>query len=179
MIYPKRSEALKNSPAFRAYNERRKGVSLSKERKRKISEALKKSEALKRFHEKRKGVSRVMSAEWLEHIRLANQKKIGMRLSLETRQKMSQHEGEERYNWKGGIRRDTGNQLEVKLWRDQVLCRDNHTCQECGNSGTIAHHIFDWETYPDLRFDIDNGLSVCRGCHMKIHEIGIENRFAA
>ena len=51
--------------------------------------------------------------------------------------------------------------------------RDDFTCQSCGDNrgGNLAvHHIKFWADYPELRFVLDNGLTVCRDCHKVIHE---------
>lgn len=57
---------------------------------------------------------------------------------------------------------------ELKTWRKKVFERDNYTCQECGAVGYLhAHHIKRWAEYPDLRFDVDNGQTLCKTCHSK------------
>ena len=62
--------------------------------------------------------------------------------------------------------------LETKLWRSAVFQRDNFACVMCGNkkSGTLrAHHYKSFKDYPELRFAIDNGVTVCVKCHELIH----------
>jgi len=59
-------------------------------------------------------------------------------------------------------------------WRKAVFEKDNYTCQICGKRGgsLAAHHLYNWSDYPDLRLDIDNGVTLCHGkdsCHMKFH----------
>jgi 5-methylcytosine-specific restriction endonuclease McrA len=58
-------------------------------------------------------------------------------------------------------------------WRKSVYERDNYTCQVCGSkSGDIvAHHIESYASNPELRTDIDNGIVMCEGCHIKFHSI--------
>lgn len=57
-------------------------------------------------------------------------------------------------------------------WRRKVLIRDNFRCQGkgCGITALIeVHHIKDWTHYPDKRYEVDNGITLCRPCHSKIH----------
>lgn len=73
----------------------------------------------------------------------------------------------------GKVRGGSGSQRnmpEYIKWRQLVFERDNYKCQECGNGGHVqAHHIKPWAYYPDLRFDIDNGMTLCRDCHAQKH----------
>lgn len=69
---------------------------------------------------------------------------------------------------------------EYNTWRKSVYKRDNWTCRECKikQNHPIAHHIKSFRNYPELRFDISNGITLCRKCHKIIHdEIGLETRF--
>lgn len=75
--------------------------------------------------------------------------------------------------WKGG--RTLGNDRarfakELREWRLAVYARDGYCCQDCGVKGYLhAHHIKFWSTHPELRFEIDNGKTVCIDCHGLIH----------
>lgn len=57
-------------------------------------------------------------------------------------------------------------------WRMAVLSRDGYQCKECGalplGRQLHTHHIKDWNCYPELRFDVANGITLCRECHVKI-----------
>lgn len=59
---------------------------------------------------------------------------------------------------------------EANKWREDIFKRDNYTCVECGKQGRIqAHHIKPWADYPELRLDIDNGITLCIDCHVGKH----------
>jgi 5-methylcytosine-specific restriction endonuclease McrA len=84
--------------------------------------------------------------------------------------------------WKGGIY--PTNLLiryshEYKLWRQAVFERDNWACVWCGartKKGTRvvlhADHIKPFSLYPELRFAIDNGRTLCKECHKKTDTYG-------
>jgi hypothetical protein len=81
--------------------------------------------------------------------------------------------GSDNPKWRGGrtlIRQmDYTNPLYIGF-RDGVLARDNYTCQECGVRDRLhAHHVKPWASHPDLRYDIENGLTLCHSCHAAIH----------
>lgn len=72
--------------------------------------------------------------------------------------------------WKGGISRayKTGYwSTEYKKWRITVFERDGYKCQGCKKVGgyLTAHHIKSFAHYPKLRFDLDNGITLCEDCH--------------
>lgn len=57
-------------------------------------------------------------------------------------------------------------------WRIKVFERDNFTCQKCLNKKELhPHHIKEFAKYPELRFDVENGLTLCERCHGEIHGI--------
>lgn len=88
--------------------------------------------------------------------------------------------GESAARWKDGksLERDRARLgSELKQWRNSVYERDNYTCRHCGNKGIIhAHHIIEWAADESKRFDVDNGLTLCIGCHGKIHGKDFSNR---
>jgi len=66
--------------------------------------------------------------------------------------------------------------IRYKRWRKDVFTRDKYICQKCGAKNAlgktvylIAHHKVGWHESEDLRYDVDNGQTVCRDCHYKIH----------
>lgn len=77
-------------------------------------------------------------------------------------------------NWGGGITDKNAlirSSKEYEWWRKRVFERDNYTCQmpKCGLMGCYlnAHHIKTFEKHPELRFDINNGITLCKKCHNK------------
>lgn len=61
---------------------------------------------------------------------------------------------------------------EYKAWRDDVFRRDMYTCQNCGQVGgrLNAHHIKHYATHPELRYDTENGITLCERCHREEHK---------
>lgn len=52
-------------------------------------------------------------------------------------------------------------------WVSDIFQRDNWTCQTCGIRGVYleVHHIKSWAKYPKFRFKLNNGVTLCLGCH--------------
>ena len=106
----------------------------------------------------------------------------GKHLSKKIKKKISKAvKGEKNHNWKGGIisKNDRIRKgLEFRLWREAVFIKDNWTCQKCDkyNGEHHPHHIKNFAEYPELRFAIDNGITLCEKCHREFHKIyGIKN----
>ncbi len=91
--------------------------------------------------------------------------------------------GPDHWNWQGGISLGRGNRdarKEYREWRAKVYARCSWTCVDCGYKGKriIAHHIKSWADHPELRYDPDNGIVLCRPCHKLRHaDIGLATRF--
>lgn len=130
-----------------------------------------------------------MSEEHKEKIRLA---KVGKKQSPETIRK--------RFLWQKGYKhsQQTKDKIgrsnkgennktdESKIWRKRVIykhwrkavfTRDNWTCQKCFEKGYMhPHHIRNFAEAIELRFDINNGITLCVPCHRKFHkEYGAKN----
>ena len=64
-------------------------------------------------------------------------------------------------------------------WRTLVFKRDEYKClmPGCNQSEKYleAHHIRPFSQYKKLRFDIKNGITLCKDCHKKVKNK--ENRF--
>lgn len=94
----------------------------------------------------------------------------------EVRKKQAEiRKGNRSHFWKGGITSQNEiirKSIEFTLWRKIIFQRDNFTCQECGarsgNGKRIelhSHHKKSFANFPELRFDIDNGITLCKNCH--------------
>lgn len=98
--------------------------------------------------------------------------------SVEMKKKMSNiQKGEKSYWWKGGktnILISIRNSSEYRQWRTIIFERDNYTCIWCNKKGgkLNADHIKSFALYPELRFDIDNGRTLCIDCHKKTDTFG-------
>lgn len=80
--------------------------------------------------------------------------------------------------WKGGITPEherIRHSLEYQEWRQAVFERDGYACIECGDNrgGNLeADHIKPFAFFTELRFDTDNGRTLCHDCHTKTPTYG-------
>lgn len=132
------------------------------------------SSALKRMADSKIGDKNVMKRP--EVLLKSKRSHLGIRQTIQSRLKISAKlKGEKSYLWKGGLterNKSIRNGIETRLWREAVFARDNWTCRKCPNRGgrLNAHHIKPFAQYPELRFAIDNGLTLCKKCHKKEHK---------
>ena len=61
-----------------------------------------------------------------------------------------------------------------KRLRLQVLRRDKFKCVRCrwflrSRDAVVVHHIKNREEYPELQWEMSNLISLCNGCHNKLH----------
>lgn len=113
-----------------------------------------------------------------EHIKKLSLYKIGHNkggsLPEETKVKIGNSlRGEKSHFWisdRSKLKRyeDRRNDSDYKSWRSQVYARDGWKCR-IGNSdceGHIeAHHILGWKEHPELRYDVNNGITLCHTHH--------------
>jgi 5-methylcytosine-specific restriction endonuclease McrA len=116
---------------------------------------------------------------------------MGRRHSLETRRKLSELHtgipnfkirGENHPQWRGGITsvnhkiRTSG---KYRRWRVKILERDGYKCQLCPKIGGELHvdHIKSFTFYPELRFEVDNGRTLCAKCHRNTETYGKKINF--
>lgn len=124
------------------------------------------------IHGHNKGHSNMFhSEESKQKIRIAS---TGRVYSKESSLKKG-YKKEKNPNWKGGV--TPINELIrksplYKEWRKNVFKRDNYTCQWCREKESVsgklnADHIKPFAYFPKLRFDLDNGRTLCVDCHKK------------
>jgi len=169
----------------------KKGMKLSEETKKKISKANKgnkHSEETKR----KIGIANSGKSHSEETKRKLSELNKGKKLSDETKKKIGiagegrkfpkswfrkqrLRKGEDGGNWKGGITPENKrirNSIDFRLWREAVFARDNWICQKCKQRGEYLHphHIKNFAQFVELRFAIDNGITLCKKCHKLFHK---------
>ena len=93
----------------------------------------------------------------------------GMKLSKETILKIS---GSNHYKWKGGNTGRFRTNWKYRQWCKQVKKRDGNICKLCkSNEQLHCHHIKPVSEYPELTLNIDNGIVLCKICHIYTHKI--------
>ena len=170
-----------NSPeARKRLSEANKGKHLLEETKRKLSEINKGKKLSEKTKQK---ISKTLKGRKpsKESRRKMSESQKGKHHSEKTKRKLSEanrgkHIGKDNPNWKGG--RTPENQiirtsLEYYLWRKSVFIRDNFTCQKYGIKGgeLVAHHINNFNDFPELRMAIDNGITLSKKAHIEFHKI--------
>ena len=85
--------------------------------------------------------------------------------------------GSEHPLWKGGVSHKHSTirrSREYVEWRKAVYQRDHYECQECNKNcrqlDIVAHHIKSFAEHKHLRFKVDNGITLCRSCHIRLHK---------
>jgi len=97
-------------------------------------------------------------------------KKYGTNYPIQSSSIKEKFTGKNSPRWKGGItskNKKIRNSLQYKKWRIAVFERDNYTCQVCNKRGgeIQAHHIEGFSDNEKLRFDINNGMTMCKEHH--------------
>lgn len=106
----------------------------------------------------------------------------GRKHSLESRRKIGDwSRGNKCHTWKGGItpmNERIRKSIEYKIWRTAVFERDNYTCLKCCIRGGYleADHIKPFALFPELRFDVNNGRTLCKNCHKQTDTYGYKIR---
>lgn len=111
----------------------------------------------------KKGSNKVCSRDCYTKYQKGKTKKFGYRPHVM---------GKNNPRWRGGITPENNkirSSKEYKDWRKAIFRRDMYACVECGVSGAKkplnADHIKGFADFPELRFDINNGRTLCIDCH--------------
>lgn len=143
--------------------------------------------SLKCFNGQRLGIK--LSEEQKNKISLGN---MGRIVTKETREKISKKNagqkrpsatGENNYKWIKERTKILENHrirgsLENKLWIKACMIRDDFTCQKTGKRGgrLVVHHINNFNDFPELRFALDNGITLSIESHIEFHKkYGVKN----
>lgn len=112
--------------------------------------------------EARKKISDFAKKRGMEHLR-TEQARFNHRESIK---------GEGHWNWQGGITPEYTRQrtwYDNKQLRINVCNRDKNKCTQCSSTDRLhVHHLKPWKMYPELRFDMNNCITLCISCHMRL-----------
>lgn len=92
--------------------------------------------------------------------------------------------GAKHYRWKPELtekeRLERRQSPQLAEWRRAVFERDEYRCDLCGLYGgkLHAHHLNSWSAYPKLRFDVSNGVTLCKAHHDEFHDYNGGPRFS-
>jgi hypothetical protein len=77
----------------------------------------------------------------------------------------------QRRKYPKGFKPATSREVQPEL-RQLVFERDDYTCQKCGKFDTEihCHHIDPVSQNPIESADIDNCITLCKGCHKEVHK---------
>jgi len=75
------------------------------------------------------------------------------------------NQGENHYGYGGGQNERVNS--EYYEWRKAVIKRDHGYCRLCHSQKQLeVHHIHRFAIYPDMRWDVNNGITLCHDCHV-------------
>lgn len=115
-------------------------------------------------------------ARMLQNLMAWHAKHPNLKHSEETRRKIGEaHRGSRNHRWAGGVSsvlEQIRHSFEYREWRRHVFERDGYRCTWClTKQGPFnADHIKEFAKHPELRFDINNGRTLCVRCHRKRHK---------
>jgi len=152
--------------------------------RRTVSDSLKgRANTWARLH-RHKWVGKTVSEETKQKLSISRKGKSswnkGLTKRTDDRLKNTGKSKELHWNWKGGLSNENillRQSDQYKTWRTLVFQRDQYYCRMCGitHCELEAHHIKPFSTNMDERFNIDNGLTLCKQCHKLLHKQEKEN----
>ena len=57
----------------------------------------------------------------------------------------------------------------LELWKQACAKKWGTKCEICGKDASTFHHFIYKSASNALKFDVENGVPICRDCHFKIH----------
>jgi 5-methylcytosine-specific restriction endonuclease McrA len=84
--------------------------------------------------------------------------------------------GSDNPNWNDSYNREQREHLRIAdnyiHWAKAIKIRDNFTCQKCKQHGgqLHSHHIESFAKNKDKRYELSNGITLCKACHIKLHK---------
>lgn len=113
-----------------------------------------------------------LTREWRENMSKAQK---GKKFTKEHKRKLSEARkkvvGPKHWRWnpdREAVKRNERNDGAYCQWVKKVKKRDNNQCRfknkDCSGY-CIVHHILSWRDYPELRYEIKNGITLCQAHH--------------
>ena len=129
---------------------------------------------IKRTNQERYGVDCVFSAESIKNkIKETCISKYGAPNYMIYAKHLKLYRGDKSSHWKP-VKLQRQNRWDAKYieWRASVLKRDKFKCMRCNSSKFLqAHHIINWVSQEEYRYDVDNGITLCKDCHTQFHKL--------
>ena len=107
----------------------------------------------------------------LAHMGLQNCLGKRWKVAEEKRKSYAKPKGSSSPHWRGGINREIHslNNPKYREWRTNVFIRDGFRCrmanEDCEGKPIQAHHILRWAEYVELRYEVNNGITLCLAHH--------------
>lgn len=83
------------------------------------------------------------------------------------------NKGENHWNWKNNKtpkNKKIRSSYKYQKWRKLILERDNYKCALCGALENLeVHHIEHFAKSENKQTDINNGITLCKRCHINQH----------
>ncbi len=93
----------------------------------------------------------------------------GISRSLETRKKISENNA-----WKGKVVPwfEPWMTFDLTFWRNEIRNLFEKRCAKCDSKDNLhAHHIVPTSVSPERSFDLNNGILLCKTCHLWAHKL--------
>ena len=106
---------------------------------------------------------------------------MGHKVSEETKEKISfSRLGEKHWRWRKDLtteERKNGRSYDLELydWRKKICRLCHYRCIVCDSislskNPIVAHHLNGWEIFKEERYNLNNGVTLCRKCHISFHK---------